>query len=77
MNYISSILRIVCGVAILILCLSMYRKMTAQLAAGAQLQLMGHPTGASSGQLMLAFAVIGLIGLFLLILGVVNLLKSR
>jgi hypothetical protein len=77
MNHISSILRMVCGLAILILCISMYRKMAAQIATGGEIQLFGHPTSASSGQLTLGFAVIGLIGLFLLIMGIVNLLKAR
>ena len=77
MNQISSILRIVCGLAILILCISMYRKMSAQIASGGEIQLMGHPIGASSGTTTLMFALIGLVGLLLLILGVVGLLKSR
>jgi hypothetical protein len=76
-NHLSSLLRIICGGAILILAISMYRKMSAQLAAGGHLEILGHPTAASSGQLTLAFVVIGLIGLFLLILGIVNLLKAR
>jgi len=77
MNHISSVLRIVSGLAILILCISMYRNMAAQLAAGGQLQLFGQPTGASSGQLTIGFVVIGLIGLFLLVIGIVSLLRSR
>ena len=77
MNLISSILRIICGLALIILAYSTHQKNTAHVAAGEPLQIFGITTGASSTQLGISFIVIGLIGLFLIILGVINLLKSR
>ena len=77
MNPISSILRIICGLALIVLSYSTYHKNSERFAAGESLQIFGFPTGASSGQLTLAFSVIGLIGAVLIVLGVLGLLKSR
>ncbi len=77
MNPIATILRIICGFALIILAYSTYSRNSQHIAAGEPMQIFGHVTGASSGQLTLAFGVIGLIGLFLIGLGVVTLLKNR
>jgi TRAP-type C4-dicarboxylate transport system permease small subunit len=77
MNSFSSILRIVCGVVLIILGYSTYSRNAAHIAAGEPMQVFGHLTNAEPRQLTLAFAVIGLIGLFLIVLGCVNLLKRR
>ena len=77
MNAISAILRIVCGLALVILAYSTYSRNSQHIAAGEPMQIFGYATGASSGQLTLAFAVIGLIGLFMVGLGIATLLKRR
>ena len=77
MRQLSSIMRIICGVALIILGYSTYSRNSAHIAAGEPMQVFGHMTNAEPWQLTLAFAVIGLIGVFLIVLGCVNLLKSR
>lgn len=77
MNYLSSLLRIVCGLAIVVLAYSTYHRNSARIAAGESPQIFGYATGASSSQLTLSFAVIGLIGVVLILLGIAGLLKSR
>jgi hypothetical protein len=76
MNPISSIIRIVCGLGIVIVAVSMYRKISAQVAAGGEVQLMGHALG-SPGALQTVFVVVGLVGVVLLILGIAGFLKAR
>jgi hypothetical protein len=75
MNYLSPLLRIVCGIVLLILSGSMYFKTRAQVAAGAQVHLFGAPSALEPWQLTLGFAVIALIGLVLLILGLAALTR--
>jgi hypothetical protein len=77
MNSISSIIRIISGLALIILSYTTYQNTFAHAAPGTQLQIFGMATGASSGQLTLGFVVIGLIGSALLTLGVIGILKSR
>ncbi len=77
MNSISPIIRIICGLALIILSYTTYQNTFAQAAPGSQLQIFGMSTGASSGQLTLGFVVIGVIGAALLALGVMGILKSR
>jgi TRAP-type C4-dicarboxylate transport system permease small subunit len=77
MNSTSSILRIICGLAVIILSYTTYQNTFAQAAPGTQLQIFGMATGASAGQLTLGFVVIGLIGAALLALGVSGILKNR
>ena len=77
MNSISSIIRIICGLALIILSYTTYQKTLVHAAPGAQLQILGTATGATPGQLTLGFVVIGLIGAALLALGVIGILKSR
>jgi uncharacterized membrane protein YidH (DUF202 family) len=73
----SSLLRIICGVILIILGYSTYSRNSAHINAGEPMQVFGHVTNAEPWQLTLAFGLIGLIGLFLIVLGCVNLLKSR
>lgn len=77
MNSVSSLLRIVCGLALLILAYSTYQKALAQVSSGAPIQIFGVTTGASPGLLTLGLAAVGLIGAGLLALGVMGLLKNR
>ena len=76
MNSISSLIRIICGLALIILSYTTYKNTFAQAASGAQLQVFGMTTGATSGQLTFGFVVIGLIGVALLALGVIGLFKK-
>ena len=73
MNPLSSILRIICGIAVLILAGSIYFKARPQVAAGAQVQLFGATFAAESWQLTLGFGVIALIDVVLLMLGLLGL----
>jgi multisubunit Na+/H+ antiporter MnhB subunit len=77
MNLISGILRIICGLAVLILTYSVYSRNSENIATGARVQILGYATDATSGQLTVALVVFGLLGLFLLGLGTVSLLRSR
>lgn len=76
MRMVSSILRIVCGLALLIMAWSVHAKNAAGTAAGEQPTIFGLTLGASPGQLTLAFVVIGLIGTGLIVLGLIGLLKQ-
>ncbi|HEX5177099.1 MAG TPA: hypothetical protein VFV83_08725 [Chthoniobacteraceae bacterium] len=75
MNYLSPLLRIVCGIALLILSGSMYFKARAQVAAGAQVHLFGATAAAEPWQLTLGFGIIALIGIVLLVLGLAGLAR--
>lgn len=77
MAQISFILRLVAGLAILILTYSIYHRTFDGTKSGGKFLLFGSETGASAGQLTFGFVVIGLIGAGLAILGVFGLLKSR
>ena len=77
MTQISSIIRIVAGLAILILSYSIYHRTFDGVKSGGKFLLFGSETGASAGQLTFGFVVIGLIGAGLAILGVLGLLKAR
>ena len=77
MNPIASIIRVVSGLALVILSYSTYHRTFDGVSAGGKLMLFGSETGASAGQLTLAFVVIGLLGVGLLALGVLGFLKSR
>jgi hypothetical protein len=77
MNPVSAILRIICGLVLIILAYSTYNSNSQHFAAGEPLRVFGFTTSASPGQLTFAFGAIGLIGLLLIGLGVVTLLKSR
>ena len=75
MNCISAILRIVCGMVLIFLSYSTYQRIGKHIAAGEPVQIFGHTISASSGEI--ALGVIGLIGVFLVVLGVVTLVCKR
>jgi len=75
MNYISAILRIICGIVLIFLSCSTYQRISKHIADGGQIQIFGFTTSASSGEL--ALGVIGLIGIFLVTLGVISLVSKR
>jgi hypothetical protein len=77
MNAISSILRIVFGLALIILSYTSWRRNSAHIEAGEPLQLFGITTGAAPWQITLMFVVMGLIGLWLIARGLLPLLKGR
>src|SRR5712671_4134973 len=57
MNSISAILRIVCGLALIIFSYSTHRRIGERVAAGEPVQIVGVTLGASAGQLTFAFVV--------------------
>jgi cell division protein FtsX len=75
MNQATSILRMICGLAILVLCFSQYQSMSTALDAGGQPQLFGHAVSMSGTQLYLCLGVCALIGLVLFLVGAVRLLR--
>ena len=76
MNALSAIIRVVCGLVLIILAGSVFLRTRAAVAAGGLLQLFGYTTAADSWQIILGFITIGLIGLVMLIVGVRSFLQS-
>ena len=76
MNMISGILRLICGLALIIFSIGTYYRASEHVAAGNPVQVLGITIGLSSGGLALALEVVGLIGVLLLVLGVVTLVKK-
>ena len=66
----------VCGLALIICAFATYQRIGAQVAAGQPIQIFGITMGAPASQLNLGLIVVGLIGLFLMILGIVTFLKK-
>ncbi len=77
MNSVSAILRIICGLALIIFSYSTYHRISEPIAAGRPMEIFGVTMGASPGQVTFGLVVIGLIGLLLVILGVVTFFKKR
>ena len=77
MKPVSGVLRLICGLALIIFAFATHHRVGAQVAAGQQVQIAGIPIGASAGQLNLAFVIVGVIGLSLIILGVVTFVKKK
>ena len=75
MKLVSALLRLICGLALIIFAFATYRRVGAQVAAGQPIEIGGVSIGASAGQLSLGLAVVGVIGVFLMIFGVVTFLK--
>ncbi|MDB6073386.1 MAG: hypothetical protein JWO89_1026 [Verrucomicrobiaceae bacterium] len=73
---ISSLLRIVCGLGLLVLTWSTYQKVNHPVHPGEQIQVLGMNV-ASAGQLSIPLVVFGLVGVGLLVLGIMGLMKSR
>jgi hypothetical protein len=77
MKLISGMLRLICGLALIIFAFATYRRIGAQVAAGQPIEIGGVTLGASAGQLNLGLVVVGVIGVFLMIFGVVTFLKKQ
>jgi hypothetical protein len=69
MNPLSSVLRLVFGLIIVVMSVLQYRSMKAHLAEGGTPQLFGHVVGLSATGLTVLFVILGLVGLVLLIAG--------
>jgi len=77
MNSVSAILRIICGLALIIFSYSTYHRISEPIAAGRPMEIFGVTMGASPGQVTFGLVVIGLIGLLLVILGVGRIFKKQ
>ena len=73
----SSILRIICGVALIAVDALAYIKNSAAIAAGGQVRVFGVTLGTAGWPMTAAFFVIGLIGFLFVVLGVAGLFKNR
>ncbi len=72
----SSVIRIIIGIAIVAAVIVIYSKNSAQIAAGGQVRIFGISVG-GAGWLIPAFIVVGAIGLVFAAAGVVGLLRNR
>jgi len=77
MKMLSAILRFICGLALIGAAYVTYRRTAAHIAAGEPIQIAGVTIGASPGEFNAALAVIGLIGILLIVLGVVTLTRGK
>ena len=77
MNPISSLVRIVVGIAILVFTYISYQRTFSGVAEGGKVTLFGSETGASPEMLTLGFGVVGIVGVVLVGLGILGLLKPR
>ena len=73
----SSLLRIIIGLALIVMTIAVYSKNSAQIAAGGQVRIFGMSTGTAGWPLTVGFIVAGLVGLLFVILGVSGFLKNR
>ena len=76
MKYVSPILRLICGIAILLLTWTSWSKNKAAIAAGEPAQLFGKTMEAGSGSITLAYGIIAVVALGLVLLGVFALTRS-
>lgn len=76
MNIVFPILRIVAGLALIIVAVTRYFSVRTQLADGAQIQIFGYTPSGEPWQLMLALGVALVLGLALIALGSVPLAKK-
>lgn len=77
MNSISSIIRIICGLALIILAYTTYQNTVAHAVPGSKLMIFGMATDASAGQITLGLVVVGLMGAAFAALGAIGILKGR
>lgn len=77
MSQLSAILRIVLGSCILGLVWRTWSQNREAIASGAPLHLFGNPVGAGSSTVMAGFAVAGMIGAVLVLLGVFGILRGN
>jgi hypothetical protein len=73
----SSILRIITGLALIAIAIVVYSKNSAQIAAGGQVRIFGMSAGTAGWPLTVGFMAVGLVGLLFVILGIVGFLKNR
>ena len=76
MKLVSGLLRLICGLILIIFAFATYHRIGAQVAAGQPIQIAGVTVDASASQLNLGLIVVGLIGAFLMILGVVTFFRK-
>ncbi|MBU6400058.1 MAG: hypothetical protein KGS61_07050 [Verrucomicrobia bacterium] len=77
MHLISAMLRFISGIALIVFAYSTYRRIGGRVAAGEPLQIAGVTLGASPRQVAFALVVVGLIGVFLIVLGLLTLTRKR
>ena len=77
MKVVSGVLRLICGLALIIFAFATYRRVGAQVAAGQPMEIGGITIGASAGQLSLGLVIVGVLGLVLMIFGIVTFLKKQ
>ena len=76
MNKLSAIISIILGLAVLGLTYSTYHRTFESVQAGGRFAIFGFETGASSTELLVGFAVAGLIGAALVIRGVMAVIRG-
>jgi hypothetical protein len=77
MKTVSGVIRLICGLGLIIFAFATYHRIGAQVASGQEIQIAGVKIGASVGQLDIGLIVIGAIGIFLIVLGVLTLMKKK
>ena len=77
MKAVSGLLRLICGLTLIVVAIGTYHRVGAQVAAGQRIEIAGVSIGASAAQLNFALVVVGVIGILLIILGVVTFLKKQ
>lgn len=76
MNTIFPIIRIVCGLVLIVVATSRYFSVRAQIAEGAEIQLFGYTASGAPWQLMLALGAALVLGIALIALGGFTLVKK-
>lgn len=79
MKNTSAIIRIICGVVLMIIAIKLYASSHAQLADGQEhaVQMFGRQTSLTPAQAMLVYLGAGLAGFAFIIFGVIPLLKRK
>jgi TRAP-type C4-dicarboxylate transport system permease small subunit len=77
MKFVSGVLRLICGLALIIFAFATYQRAGAHVAAGQPIEIAGVTIGASASQLYFALVIVAVIGVFLMILGVVTFVKKK
>jgi hypothetical protein len=77
MKTVSGVLRLLCGLGLIIFAFVTYHRIGAQVASGQEIQIAGVKLGASVGQLDIGLVVVGLVGIFLIVLGALTLMKKK
>jgi uncharacterized membrane protein YiaA len=77
MNPMSSRLRVICGIVLIVLSTTTYQKTVEHAVPGSKLLLFGMATDASPAQVTLGLVVVGLIGATLVVVGARGIMKSQ